>query len=117
MKIGGDLVGGGGEYSGTVYADASSYTINGIGPVTVSGNIVGGTGEYSGTVYVDEGAIASVKIGGSVVGGAGEYSAFIYAGGEYRDQRPLVMIWQGAQVMKAEWSTLRDMTAQATAGL
>ena len=101
--VGGDLVGGGADNSGSIFASGA------IGPVHIGGAIMGGDGSGSGSVaslsfsrgigsvYVGEGfvggggdgsgginsngPIASVLIGGSIMGGTAQSSGRLHAGG------------------------------------
>jgi len=59
----GSLIGGAGQYTGTVSVGG------GLGTVKIGGDLLGGTGNYSGSLQTfGTGSIGSVTIGGSVVG-------------------------------------------------
>jgi hypothetical protein len=89
IKIGGNLEGVAGDFSGAIFASGTikAVTIGGyiqggagtqsgainasgnMGPVTIARDATGGGGNYSGSVYTfGNGNIASVTIGGSLVG-------------------------------------------------
>lgn len=89
VKIGGNLEGAAGDFSGAIFSfdTIGSITIGGflkggsgtqsgainassnIGPVKIAGNATGGSGNYSGSIYTfGNGNIASVTILGSLVG-------------------------------------------------
>jgi hypothetical protein len=77
LTIGGSIVGRGGTNSGVV-------NINGdIGPVKVGGDIVGGSGagQASGAVFsiAADGSIARLTVGGSVLGGSQQQSGYVSA--------------------------------------
>lgn len=72
VVIGGSLVGGSDNQSGSVFAE------DGIGLVTIRGDIVGGVGQTSGSVR-STGEIAGVTVGGSVLGGPGFSSGVIFS--------------------------------------
>ncbi len=73
-KIKGNILGGFGENSGTIYADG------GLGAVSVLGNVIGAQGMSSGSIVSSSG-IASVKIGGTLTAGSGDFSGSILAFG------------------------------------
>ncbi len=62
VKVAGDLIGGGSQYSGSITSLAN------IASVTIRGSISGGGGDYSGQVYTD-GTLGSVFVGGNIVSG------------------------------------------------
>jgi hypothetical protein len=79
VTIGGSLLGGSGENSGQI----RSWTGD-IGLVTIRGNMLGGTNLLTGSVVTFTGKIAGVTVGGSLVGGTsvnGVDGASIYAKG------------------------------------
>lgn len=62
VKITGDLLGGAGNGSGTIFGDA------GIDSITIGGSFIGGTDENAGGIS-SEGEIGSVTVKGSIIGG------------------------------------------------
>jgi hypothetical protein len=95
VKIGQDIIGGGGNDSGIIYV-----TTGGVSSLTVGGSIIGGTGQGSGFVEVDgvlgnltvghdieggglggggiiAGSIPKATIGGSLIGGTSTFSGVI----------------------------------------
>jgi hypothetical protein len=70
VAVGGAVVGGGGDRSGTVGAGRK------LGRVNVTGDVTGGGGVYSGSITAPSG-ITAVTLGGSLVGGNGENSGSI----------------------------------------
>jgi len=76
-KIGGSLIGGDADYSGTI-------SVNGrIGKIWVGGNLEGGAGEWSGSLLSGS-DISSVTVVGDVVGGDGTdgHSGVVFANGK-----------------------------------
>jgi hypothetical protein len=71
VTIGGSLIGGAAEDSGSVFADAA------LGKVVIGGSLLGGDGRYS--AEVDAASIAGFSVAGSLMGGAGEGSGGIFA--------------------------------------
>jgi hypothetical protein len=74
VKVKGDLVGGGGSFSGSIGAGSA------VGAVTIGGSVLGGGGDDSGSIYAGFLAISDmgpVKIGLDVKGGAGQRSGVI----------------------------------------
>lgn len=101
ISIGGSLIGGAGEDSGSVSAGvggiakltvrgslfgqggASSgaiFTPGALGRISVGGSLIGGSGEASGSIDSAAG-IATLRVGGYVLGGAGNFSASIISAG------------------------------------
>ena len=96
VKIGRDVRGDFGEFSGAIYSDTQIVSVNiggsllgggkrnsgaiiteGLcGPVTINGDMVGGFGPGSGTISTTQ-DIASVTVGGSLIAGDGNGSATI----------------------------------------
>ncbi len=76
-KIGGSLIGGDADYSGTISVDGR------IGKIWVGGNLEGGAGKWSGSIFSGE-KISSVTVDGDVVGGDGTdgYSGVVFADGK-----------------------------------
>lgn len=75
-KIGGSLIGGDDDYSGSI-------SVNGrIGKIFVGGDLTGGNGMYSGSIV--SGSIGSVVIDGNVTGGEGSegYSGVVFSNGK-----------------------------------
>ena len=65
VSIRGDVIGGAGFRSGTVYGQL------GLGKVTIGGNLTGGSNTYAGSILSDVAHfVTSVTIGGSVKGGS-----------------------------------------------
>jgi hypothetical protein len=75
VYIGGSLIGGTNDNSGSINSTAT------IGPVSILGDVIGGAGNYSGSV-ISNGTLTSVTIGGSLRGGSGpgEDCGFFRAG-------------------------------------
>jgi hypothetical protein len=73
VTIGGDLRGGAGYGSGSIYASG------GVGAVTVGGSMLGAGGVQSGSITAAAGAIGAVKIAGDLTAGTGQYSGLIRA--------------------------------------
>lgn len=71
--IGGSLVGGEGDFSGTIRSDGA------IGSITVDGSVIGGRGEHSG--HVGGQRIGSIAVGRDLVGGGGHASGSVSAVG------------------------------------
>jgi hypothetical protein len=71
VTIGGSVIGGTKEFSGTIYSNGS------IGPVTVRGDLRGGFGSNSGLIDTVNGNLGPIVIGRSVIGGSGQDSAQI----------------------------------------
>jgi hypothetical protein len=71
VKVGGDLVGGVGQYSGSVQGGM------GVASVGVTGSVRGGAGRSSGSIGTVNLRLGPVKVGGDVIGGTGPYSASI----------------------------------------
>lgn len=76
VKIGGSLIGGDAESSGSIAADGR------IGKAFVGGDIVGGNGLHSGSI-LSKGGMGTVEVKGSVTGGdgAGGFSGLISSTG------------------------------------
>ncbi len=75
-KIGGSLIGGDDDYSGSI-------SVNGrIGKISIGGDLTGGSGMYSGSVV--SGSIGYIVIGGDVTGGEGTegYSGMVFSNGK-----------------------------------
>ena len=70
VLIGGDVRGGGGDFSGVIFADR-------LGPVTIGGSLIGGGAANSGTIRSSTGDIGLVKVGGSLLGGADQFAGSI----------------------------------------
>lgn len=70
-KVGGNLVGGEEEYSGTIFVEKS------MGPVRVEGSLLGGAGRSSGFLG-GNGPFGTITIGGSLIGGSNFLSGTIY---------------------------------------
>ena len=71
VTIGGSIIGGTKEFSGTIYSNGS------IGPVTVRQDLCGGFGNNSGLIDTVNGNLGPIVIGRSVIGGSGQDSAQI----------------------------------------
>ncbi len=71
IEIGGDLIGGGGERSGTIYAKGA------IGTAHIAGDLTGGTGTESGSI-ITERKLDSITVDGQLLG-KGLRSARIFA--------------------------------------
>ncbi len=76
-RIGGSLIGGDADYSGTISVDGR------IGKIWVGGNLEGGAGEWSGSLLSGEN-ISYVTVVGDVVGGNGTdgHSGVVFANGK-----------------------------------
>lgn len=74
----GPMVGGDGDYSGSVWADGRIGKVLVGFDTVIDGGITGGVGRYSAAIVGDR--IGSVFVSDEVVGGDGEYSAAIVAG-------------------------------------
>lgn len=72
VKITGDLLGGAGNGSGTIFGDM------GIDSITIGGSFIGGTDENAGGIS-SEGEIGSVTVKGSIIGGSDLNTANISA--------------------------------------
>jgi len=72
VRIGGSLIGGGSDDSGSITASGD------IGTVSIHGDIRGSSGDASGAVFAG-GHLAGVNIGGSLLGGSGNTSGSITA--------------------------------------
>jgi len=75
IKLGGSLIGGTLERSGSIVCSGN------IGTVTVRGSLVGNAGTDSGRIEALSGSIGVTKISGSILGGGGEGSGGIKAAG------------------------------------
>lgn len=75
LAIGGSLVGGSGDDTGTVGCEGD------IGVVTIGGDVQGGSGGASGFIQSANGGIASVMIAGSLIGGQTPGAANVNSGG------------------------------------
>jgi hypothetical protein len=78
IHIGGSLVGGADDYSGSI------QTTGNVGAIVIGGNVTGGDGQFSGVIEAKgvnfvSGSISSVTIGGNLVGGVGDNSAAVLA--------------------------------------
>lgn len=76
IEVGGSLVGGLDDLSGTIVVDDK------IGSATFGGDIAGGAGEHSGKLHSDE-SIAKLSIAGTVRGGDGDSSGRVEAFGAF----------------------------------
>jgi hypothetical protein len=75
VNIGGNLIGGGGEFSGSIRATGP------IGPVTIGGDLIGGSGADSGVIGTSK-TLSTVIIDGSLRGGSGPRSGSVRATGD-----------------------------------
>ncbi|MEO6846596.1 MAG: hypothetical protein ABI443_04285, partial [Chthoniobacterales bacterium] len=75
VEIGGSLIGGNADWSGSIYAQGD------ITHVTVGGDLVGGAGQDSGVIVAGHN-LNSVMIHGDVKGGAGDYSGVVQSNGK-----------------------------------
>jgi len=73
LSIGGSLIGGADDESGSFNA------ANGIASVTLKGNLVGGSGNASGRIMSSSGALGTVSVGNAILGGAGAESGTVFA--------------------------------------
>ena len=69
VRIGGSVLGGDADFSGTIDSEGSITTL------TIGGSIVGGFGEESGVVFAR--AIGAATLGGSILGGVGDGSGVL----------------------------------------
>lgn len=69
VTIGGSLIGGGGDFAGTILCTST------MGAVKIGGNIEGGDGFNSG--LIDASKLTGITLGGSLFGGAGTQSGVI----------------------------------------
>ena len=74
VKIGGNLQGGAGFFSGAIFCSGT------VKSVTIGGSMLGSTGTQSGAISVS-GNLGAVKIVGDAIGGAGDYSGSVYTFG------------------------------------
>lgn len=77
VKIGGNLIGGSGTGSGSVSTFISIPAR--IGSVTVGGSVVGGSASGSGVINANGSELGAVKIGGNLIGGTDVRSGAILA--------------------------------------
>lgn len=86
ITIGGSLIGGAGESSGTIHAGlAGAVRGADIGNLTINGQIIGGSGDFSGSV-IGETKLGKIIVQGAgatsaVQGGSGDFSGVIYSSG------------------------------------
>lgn len=86
ITIGGSLIGGAGESSGTIHAGlAGAVRGADIGNLTINGQIIGGSGDFSGSV-IGETKLGKIIVKGAgapsaVQGGSGDFSGVIYSSG------------------------------------
>lgn len=73
VTIGGSLIGGGADATGSIVSAGA------IGAVKIAGSIVGGSGADTGKIFTT-GAIASLKIGLNVDGGPANFAGGVFAG-------------------------------------
>ncbi len=71
IEIGGSLIGGAADRSGSIQTSGSIETVK------IGGNIEGGAGLGTGSIQSDLRSIKSVTVGGSLLGGAGDSSGQI----------------------------------------
>jgi hypothetical protein len=75
VKVGGSVVGGGGEKSGSLFAETAGGEIK---SVAITGDVRGGSGSGSALIHAGQ-KLGVVTLGGSLIG-SGERSAIINAG-------------------------------------
>ena len=73
VSVGGDIIGAGGATSGAIACT------NSVGNVTVGGSILGGAGFTSGVIFASQSSMGSVKVSGDVKGGSATFTGRVFA--------------------------------------